>query len=219
MTGDAKWPAAAAFLCATALALLALLVYDVGSIKHLDVRLFERLSIHNYGMVNTVGEAIARLADLLPLLGMLVVACYIALRRGRPECALAAAAVVAGANLTTQILKQVFPHQPVGEVIAGGHFNLFDFPSGHSTAAASIAIAFLFVVPRGLLSLTALLGATLALGVGCSVVVIAWHYPSDVLAGYLVAAGWGFATLAVVRALEPPPSPPTVSPRAPQPSR
>ena len=39
--------------------------------------------------------------------------------------------------------------------------------------------------------------------VGLSVVVIAWHYPSDVIGGMLVAAGWGFAVLAARRAVWP----------------
>jgi membrane-associated phospholipid phosphatase len=29
--------------------------------------------------------------------------------------------------------------------------------------------------------------------------VLGWHFPSDVLGGVLVASGWGFAVLAVLR--------------------
>jgi len=40
--------------------------------------------------------------------------------------------------------------------------------------------------------------------VGASVVVIEWHFPSDVLGGILVAAGWGFAAVAALRLARPP---------------
>ena len=37
------------------------------------------------------------------------------------------------------------------------------------------------------------------MAVGCSRVVLHYHYPSDVLGGWLVAAGWGFAVVATLR--------------------
>jgi membrane-associated phospholipid phosphatase len=45
-------------------------------------------------------------------------------------------------------------------------------------------------------------GACLVLAVGCSVMVLPWHFPSDVLGGVLVACGWGFAVLALRRIAE-----------------
>jgi membrane-associated phospholipid phosphatase len=205
MTDDVKRPLAAALLCATLLALLALLAHGVGPFQHLDTGLYERLSAHKHGAAGGWAETIAGLADPLPLLGMLAVACGIALLRGRPGLAAAAIGGVAGANLTTQALKHLLSHQKAQELIgAGGHLDSLAFPSGHATAAASIAIAFAFVVSRRWLLPTAALGALYALAVGCAVVVIAAHHPSDALGGYLVAAGWGFAVLSASRALAAP---------------
>ena len=134
---------------------------------------------------------------------MLAAACGIALLRGRPGLALAAIGVVAGANLTTQVLKHLLSHEKAQQLLGGSASprRSVAFPSGHATAAASIAIAFAFVVSRRWLPLTAAVGAAFALAVGCSVVVIAWHYPSDVLGGFLVASGWGFVVLSAYRAL------------------
>jgi hypothetical protein len=69
-------------------------------------------------------------------------------------------------------------------------------PSGHATAAMSLALAGVLVAPRRARLAAAVIGSGLALGVGASVVVWAWHYPSDVLAGYLLATGWALAFLA-----------------------
>lgn len=151
----------------------------------------------------TLADAIASLGDPLPMLVMLTVACLIGLLRGRPRSALAAVLVVVGANLTTQLLKALLAHPRVKLAIGGDPFEPNTFPSGHTTAVASVAIAYAFVVPAGLRSMTLALGAAVGLAVGCSVVVIGWHYPSDVLGAYLIAAGWGFAVLAALRAIAP----------------
>jgi membrane-associated phospholipid phosphatase len=73
------------------------------------------------------------------------------------------------------------------------------FPSGHVTAAASIAIAFAFVVPARVLPAVAVLGTCFVVAMGWAVLALNWHYPSDVVGGVLVASGWGFAALASMR--------------------
>jgi membrane-associated phospholipid phosphatase len=215
---NVKTPLVASFACAAALGLLTVLVFGVEAGRHLDVRLFFKLTEH-HPSGGTPADAIAGLADPLPILGMLAVACAIALLRGRSSDALAALAVVAGANLTTELLKILLSHPRVKAAIGGNPFEPNTFPSGHTTAAASIAIAYAFVVPPLLRGLTLALGAAFALAVGCSVVVIGWHYPSDVLGGFLVAAAWGFAVLAASRMIAPrSPRGAGVSSRAPLPS-
>jgi membrane-associated phospholipid phosphatase len=215
-----KWPAAAALACATALGLLALLVYGADAFHHADLRAFTELSAHHHSRGGDLAEAIAVLADPLPLLGFLAVACAIALLRGRPRDALAATLVVAGANITTQALKVVLAHPRAQTLLGGSGAAEVGFPSGHTTAACSIGIAFALVVPRNLAPIVLALGAGFGLAVGLSVVVIAWHYPSDVIGGILVAAGWGFAVLAARRAAWPrEPRGAGLSARGPLPSR
>jgi len=183
------------------------------------VRLFLKLA-EDEPRGGNLGDTIASLGDPLPMLAMLAVACGIALLRGRPRGVVAAVLVVVGANVTTQLLKILLAHPRVKLAIGGDPFEPNTFPSGHTTATASIAIAYLFVVPAALRKLTLIVGAAFTLAVGCSVVVIGWHYPSDVLGGILVAAGWGFAVLTAMRAIAPRrPRAVGVSRRAPLPSQ
>jgi membrane-associated phospholipid phosphatase len=197
-------PAAAWLACAGSLVLLALIAYGVDAAQRLDAQVLAHLSAREESL-GAIAEPVAHIADPLPLLAMLIVACAIAVHRRRPLDALAAVVVVAGANVTTQLLKVALAH-PRYQPILDHQLGPVAFPSGHATAAASITIAYLFVVPAEARRLTAVLGACLSLAVGISIVVIAWHYPSDVLGGYHVAAGWGFAVLAVSRAWRTPPS-------------
>jgi membrane-associated phospholipid phosphatase len=194
-------PLAAWIACAGALVLLALVAYGVDAAQHADATLLTKF-IARDGSVGSLADAIAHLGDPLPLLAMLAVACAIALWRGRPLDALAAVTVVAGANLTTQVLKVALAHPRFQSVLGHDQLGPVAFPSGHATAATSIAIAFAFVVPPDWRLAVAAIGACFVAAVGCSVMVLAWHFPSDVLGGVLVASGWGFAVLALRRVAE-----------------
>jgi membrane-associated phospholipid phosphatase len=189
----------ACFACAVAFIFLAALSLGSDAAQHLDAALLARLT-ESGSRSGSVTAAIASLGDPAALLTMLALACGIALVRRQPRSALVALILVAGANLTTQLFKAVLAHPRFQSAVGVEQLSSNSFPSGHTTAAASIAIAFLFVVPRDWRELTALCGAVLVAAVGCSVMALSWHYPSDVLGGIVVAAGWGFAVLAGVRA-------------------
>jgi membrane-associated phospholipid phosphatase len=194
-------PLAAWIACAGALVGLALVAYGIDAAQWADATLLTKF-IALDGSVGGLAEVIAHLGDPLPLLAMLAAACGIALRCGRPFDAAAAVTIVAGANLTTQVLKVALAHPRVQSVLGDHQLGPIAFPSGHATAATSIAIAFAFVVPPDWRAAVAAIGACFVLAVGCSVMVLAWHFPSDVLGGVLVAFGWGFAVLALRRAAE-----------------
>jgi membrane-associated phospholipid phosphatase len=198
---NVKAPLVACLACAGAFVFLAALVFGFGPVQHADAALLARL-IEPGSRVDSAAADIARLGDPAALLLMLALACGIALARRQPRSALAALVLVAGANLTTQLFKALLAHPRFQAILGSEQLASNTFPSGHATAAASIAIAFLFVVPRDLRLLTAVIGTCLVAAVGCSVMALAWHYPSDVLGGILVASGWGFAVLAGLRATE-----------------
>jgi membrane-associated phospholipid phosphatase len=118
----------------------------------------------------------------------------VALGRRRWMLAVQAAAIVAGSNLTTQVLKhQVYdrPHLLPGWTGPNG------LPSGHTTVAASVSVAVLFVVPRRWRPLVAVLGAGWTAAMGVSTLVGRWHRPSDVVAAVLVVLAWGAAASAL----------------------
>lgn len=206
MADDVKRPIAAALFSAVALGLLTLFVYGWADFRQLDAETFARLSAHQESRPGEWAEALALLADPVPLLLLLLAACGIGLARHRPLDALAALVVVAGANLTTQLMKAFLAHPRAQILLGGSGYHPVGFPSGHTTAAFSIGVAFAFVLPRELVPLTLALGLAYGAAVGCAVVVIAWHFPSDAAGALLVVATWGFAALAGVRAASPPQS-------------
>jgi membrane-associated phospholipid phosphatase len=110
----------------------------------------------------------------------------LALARRRPDVAVGVVVVLAGANVTTQVLKRTLEQPPESPTYAGPP----SFPSGHATVAMSLALAAVLASPAGLRLVTALAGALYATAVGVALVALGWHYPSDVAGGYLVSGAW-----------------------------
>ncbi len=175
----------------------------MGFAERFDARLLSHLSAEPGSAAHKAATLFAHLADPAPVLLMLIGICALALHWGRRREALAAVVALAGANLTTEILKALFGHERFWPFLGETQPWSSSFPSGHTTAAASIAVALLIVVPARLRALAAVAGAAFVCAVGISVVALEWHYPSDVVGGLLVAAGWGFAALAVPRLAAP----------------
>jgi membrane-associated phospholipid phosphatase len=194
-------PFAACLSCTGACLGLAVLAHRADAVQHFDATLLLRF-LEPGSRSGSVAAAVALLGDLRVLLPLLALACAIGLARGAPRGAAAAFAVVAGANLTTQLAKAALAHPRVQALLGTEQIAANSFPSGHTTAVASIAVAYLFVVPREWRGTVALCGTLAVAAVGGSVMALSWHYPSDVLGGILVAAAWGFGTLAALRAAE-----------------
>jgi membrane-associated phospholipid phosphatase len=197
---NVKAPLLACLGCAGALIALVIVAYKLGPVEHLDATLLAKISSPaGTGREDGLADGFAHLADPLPLIAMLAAIVVLALAAGRRREALAVVAVVAGANLTTQVLKVLLAH-PRYEPFLGFHQpSPTAFPSGHATAATSIAVALLLTAPRRLRPLALLAGTAFVGLISISLLVAEWHYPSDVLGGILVAAGWGFAAVAALR--------------------
>lgn len=103
---------------------------------------------------------------------------------------LIAIGTVIAANISTQVLKYGILDRPdlVGNPT---YWTSNSLPSGHTTIAASVAVAvFLVASPRARPALGAL-GAFWSGGWGAFLFIEAWHRPSDMIAAYLVVAAWG----------------------------
>jgi membrane-associated phospholipid phosphatase len=188
--------------CVGALILLALSEYGVERFQRLDATALSQFTAHKESSLGSLAGLVVHLADPLPLLAMLAAVCLMALHWGRPRHAIAAVALVAGASLTTQALKAVLAHPRYQSILGWHQVGPTAFPSGHATAAMSIALAFGLVAPRRWRPAAVLLGVCLVPAVGCSVLILRKHFPSDVIGGLLVATGWCFAAVAGLRVAE-----------------
>jgi membrane-associated phospholipid phosphatase len=154
--------------------------------------------------VNRVTSFIAHLCSPNEYVFLAALPVIVALVRRRPRVAVMIAIVLLCANETTQLLKPLLagPRDPVQGVPIGPA----SWPSGHATAAMSLALCSVIAAPARLRPVVAAAMAAFAVAVSYSFLELGWHYPSDVLGGFLVAGTWtllGIAGLSIVEARAP----------------
>lgn len=157
------------------------------------------LSAHRKDAVGHLAAAVGHLGDPVPQILFLLAGIWVALASGRREAAIAGAVIVLGADLTTHLLKDVFAAPRPDSGLEWGHIDNNAFPSGHTTAAFSMAAAWCLFVPARRRPLVAAIGFTAACLVALSVVILHHHFPSDVIGGFLVAAAWTCGVCAVLQ--------------------
>ncbi len=194
-------PLALALAAASALGLVVIAAYFIDPISRADGKALEGLSSLSldHRWIWVANDALAHSVDLPFLVAGVALIFVAGLAWGRPLQAVAAVLLVAAANVLTQLLKLAAAH-PRYQGFLGPH-QLVDtaFPSGHATAAMSLAVAAIIVSPPGRRrELIAVVGGGLGLAVSLALVIQGWHYPSDVIGGFLVV---GFTSMLVLAGL------------------
>jgi len=156
----------------------------------------------DHGWRETLATGLVQLGDppavALMTLGLAALAAF----RGRPWVALGVLVLVALTSVSSQLLKELLAHPRPQSPILGFRLGPEAYPSGHATAAMSLALAAVMAAPRRARPAAALLGSLLALAVGASLVADGWHFPSDVVGGYLLATGWALVIAALLYEVE-----------------
>jgi membrane-associated phospholipid phosphatase len=150
---------------------------------------------------------VAHLANPAPyaLIGLALI--LIALARHRGRVAVAIAVILIGSAVTTQLLKPLLAHPRPQEWLGKGQIAAASWPSGHATAAMALALCAVLAVPARWRAAAATAGGLFSIAVAYAILSLAWHFPSDVIGGFLVAALWtsvGVATVSRLDELRPP---------------
>lgn len=185
------------------LVLLWFAVFHVVAVDRVDRDVFWGFRDLSYRRhVVAAATHIADLCDVRPYVLLAAVPICVALRRRRYVLAVAIVLILSGANLTTHILKPLVAEpRPAGlppSVLPGP-----TWPSGHATASMSLALSWILAAPGRLRPWAAAVGAAFSVAVVYSFLILGWHYPSDALGGFLIAALWtllGIAGICVVDA-------------------
>ena len=141
---------------------------------------------------------------VLATLTVLVAVAVIALRAWRPAAAAGMAliaAAVAAAGFKS-LIERPRPPAELALVATGG----FSFPSTQAAETAALAAAFLLTQPWPSKALSRTVAGVLAAAValvGVCMVYLGAHWPTDVLAGWVLGAAVGTATALAVRAAGP----------------
>jgi membrane-associated phospholipid phosphatase len=149
--------------------------------------------------VKPLAAFVAGLCNPKPYVYLCAVPFVVAVARRRLWVSLAIVAILLGANVTTELLKPLLAAPRESHLLSGGQPpSPASWPSGHATAAMSLALSCVIAAPARLRPLAASLGAVFAVAVSYSFLTLEWHYPSDVLGGFLVATIWTLVAAAGV---------------------
>jgi membrane-associated phospholipid phosphatase len=196
-------PLLAAVTCALGLVAAAIfgLASDAGHAR--DVAILHGFSALDQSRLSSALRILALAPDPLPYALMGLACIGVALSRQRPYRAGAVAILLVATGATTQILKHVMAQPRYAEWMGPwGQIENASWPSGHSTAAMTLALCAVLVSPPALRATTALVGGAFAIGVAYATLALAWHYPSDVVGGFFVAGLWVSLAVAVLQRVE-----------------
>jgi membrane-associated phospholipid phosphatase len=169
------------------------------------VHLRDAVALHHFTQlsrpgIDEVGRVLLHLLDPLLFVIWGVALSSIALARSGPRVAVAIGVVMGLSPLTSELLKPLLAHP--NDTVEGIQIGAASWPSGHATAALALVLcAVLAVAPRWR-PLIATVGGAYALAVGLALLILAWHTPSDVVGGYLVATFWTALAVAGLSAAE-----------------
>lgn len=201
----------ACIACVPGFLLVLVLAYWVGPAERLDRSVLDAVSTPTDSLVNEVayvGFVVVNFRPAWVLVG--AITALIALAQWRIRDAVLAAALLAGTGGLVLALKALLAnprYQPV-PVDSDAYPWKDAFPSGHAAGSLAMSLAFLSVVPAGWRRPTAVAGVVFTLYISIGVLLLNFHYPGDVPAGWLLAAGWWFFLLATLPGFETLPCPP-----------
>jgi membrane-associated phospholipid phosphatase len=188
--------------CTFAFCVLLVLAYASPGARWLDASALSGFIELQGDHLGALADRLADLGDPGPVILFAGALSALAAARGRLRQALAIPVLIGATSVSSQVLKSLLAYPRDDALVFGGHVNPAAFPSGHSTAAMALAACAVLAAPRGARPIAAGLGALLALAVGYSVVTVGWHYPSDVVGGYLLATIWTLVIVAALQAAE-----------------
>jgi membrane-associated phospholipid phosphatase len=162
--------------------------------QSVDTLMMQGADVEHERVVQVLDRALNG-TTLASLVLVCVSAAAIGFIRRRADLALAAGLLVIGANVSTRLFKNRLPRPDLDGFPAPN-----SFPSGHTTAAASVAFALILVLPFAIRGTVALIGAAYVTIIAIATVWAEWHRPSDTIAGLLVVLAWGAGASALVRA-------------------
>jgi membrane-associated phospholipid phosphatase len=198
-------PLLAAIACLVGMLVVAVVALGVPAGHVRDAAMLHGFVALDRPSVNFETKVVAHLADPLPyaVAGLLCIVVALVRRRGWRALAGTALLLITGASC--QALKHLLSQPRIEAWLSvQDQISNASWPSGHSTAAMTLALCAVLVVPPALRAVTALLGGIFAVGVGYAVLVLAWHFPSDVLGGFLLAGFWTSLAVAVLQRVEAP---------------
>jgi membrane-associated phospholipid phosphatase len=160
---------------------------------------FDSLNVHSSGDTVALSGHLSRVAGVV--IGVSAFSGILMFLKRRRDRALLVVVTMSGAEVLLSILKRHFHRQRPEPFFDTRLPPSYSFPSGHALLSfccygllAALGSAYLRGRIRWLIRICA---AALILAIGVSRIYLSVHYPTDVIAGYLVAIAWTAVVAAI----------------------
>ena len=177
----------------------------IGFVERADASVLRGFgTLQGHPHVGGLAERVASLCDPRPYVLLCAIPVAMAVARRRVWTLVAIAVILLGANLTTAMLKPLLAHPRLDAhaLALSPSINAGSWPSGHATAAMALALCCMLAAPGRARPYVAAIGGAFAVAVSYSFLTLKWHYPSDAVAGFLVAATWTSLAVGAVLLVE-----------------
>jgi len=196
-------PLALAALAAVALAVTGVLAKLIPVTKQGDGHALNGFVELNRPQLTPLLDLVAHSANPGPYAVVAIVLALVALARGRARVAIAIPVLFVLTGATTEALKHVLASPRYDEWLGPfAQVGAASWPSGHSTAAMTMALCAVLAAPPRLRPTVAAIGSAYAVAVAYAILTLGWHFPSDVFGGYLVASIYVLVAIAAINASE-----------------
>ena len=159
-------------------------------------------SINNFSthLLNVTMPIMTDIGSPLVVLLMTLVFAALFVYKNERYRALVLLVSVPGALLANLILKTVFARERPNLITQLVHETGYSFPSGHAMASAVLAIALVAVLWNSRWRWWGVVASScFVIFIGYSRLYLGVHYPSDILAGWMLSAGWVVIVVALLK--------------------
>jgi undecaprenyl-diphosphatase len=173
-----------------------------GELDPIDRALLGRIVALRVRSLNGAAVDLTALGSVTVLSLVVLLACFFFGLRGRRAALLQLLVAAVGGSVGSTLLKRVWNRPRPSIVSRLVEVASPSYPSGHSLASMTIYLTLALLVAPALPRRAArvqliAMAIALACAVGLSRAYIGVHYPSDILAGWLLGSGWALLVAAV----------------------
>ncbi|HEX7259816.1 MAG TPA: phosphatase PAP2 family protein [Candidatus Saccharimonadia bacterium] len=170
----------------------------------LDVSLLELVHSVSNPTLDRLAVFLTQLGGAIFITALVSVTAAGLLWQRRRQAATLLVVTIGGAGMLNIMLKLLFQRDrpTLWEALAIEH--TYSFPSGHAMASSALAFALIILVWHTKWRLVALLcGAFYITIIGLTRMYLGVHFPSDIIAGWIVSLGWTYLVYRAVYGLKP----------------
>jgi len=183
-------PLLTAASCVAAMALLALVALRTSAGSALDHAVLRGFVTLDHRPLGPISLAITDLGEPLPIAVACLALAGVAARRRDAWRAVAVATLPVVSAGSTVLLQNALATPRFEPALGTDQVGAAAFPSGHTTAAATVAACAVLVAEPAARRAAAIAGTAFAASMGGALLITGEHYPSDVLASGLLVGGW-----------------------------